>query len=100
MPLLFAQLTVVPSLTRQMHLQVRATFPMSSVFTVGFLCILYLLGVSYAFCLNWEITPVCSQLWWCLRRCAEPMSALQNAWQEAHLQLIMISCQRFAAHKL
>ncbi len=46
MPLLFAQLTAVPLLTRQMHLQVRAVFPMRSVLTGSFLCVLSSLGDS------------------------------------------------------
>jgi len=57
-------------------------------FTGSFLCVLHLLGVSYAFCTHWETPPVCSQSWSCLRHCAKPMSALQYAWQEAHVQLI------------
>ena len=61
--------------------------PMWSVFIGRFLCVASL-GVSCAFCTHWETPPVCSQSWSCLRHCAKPMSALQYAWQEAHVQLI------------
>lgn len=47
----------------------------------------------YALCLHWEILSLYNESLSCLRRCAEPMSALPCAWHGLHVQLTTRSLQ-------